>query len=125
MVTERLNLKLARILRFAPKVAQPFMPVLPTCTLGTRRLNLAQYEFIVRMAPRVVNTPDLIRLTRIIETDASSGISVDGEELKVELAKLAMPTACQVFDLLRMLFPDEPVELPNERNGFTAIPPVL
>jgi hypothetical protein len=122
---ERLNLKLGRLFQNAPGSAQLFLPVIPLQPATTQRLNAAQFEFIVRMCPKVVNPLDVIRLTRIVENDPAAGVTVEDGEMKVELAQLAMPTACQVFDLLRALFPNEHVEMPTLRKGFTARIPVL
>jgi hypothetical protein len=120
---ERLNLKFSQLFQSAPN--QTSFPVVPIPRAVTQRLNPAQYEFIVKMCPRVTNPIDLIQLTRIIESDPAQGVLVQNGEMKVELAQLAMPTACRIFDFLRMIFPSEHVELPSLCTGFTARFPEL
>jgi hypothetical protein len=123
--TERLNLKLGHLLQHAPRAAAAHFPVLQVAPPETARLNAAQYDFIVRVCPRVTAPLDLLRLSRIVDADASAGTSVADGEMRVDLAQLAVPTACAVFDLLRHLFPGEPVEPPARERGFTARCPEL
>jgi hypothetical protein len=123
--TERLNLKLARLMQHAPRLAAQHFPVLQGPPPDTKRLNAAQYDFVMRMCPRISSPLDMLRLSRILETDPSAGVTMADSEIRVDLAQLAMPTACEIFDLLRHLFPDEAVELPTLEAGFTARIPVL
>jgi hypothetical protein len=122
---ERLNLKFGRLFQTAPPPAQMHFPVIPAEPTVTRSLNAAQFEFIVRMCPKVVKPLDVMRLAGILENDPAAGVTGEDGEMKVELAQLAIPTVCQIFDLFKVLFPGERVEMPTLCKGLAAKIPEL
>lgn len=119
----RLQLKLENLLRNAPPPAQPYMPYPPQVKSTTMWVNKPQVVFLKEMLPRVHNPLDLLKLTTILESGTIFDLVEEDGTLRVSDTRLNQRTACQVFDFLQNIFPEESPGGPKPEDGRTARPP--
>ena len=116
--------KLECLLHEAPPVVQPYLPLLTPVASTTGWVNKPQFEFVKKVLPKVKNPVDLFKLKTIVESGTYIDL-VEDSILTITDRKLNQATACKLFDTLREMFPNEPVELPSPETGATAARPKL
>jgi hypothetical protein len=120
----RLRLRIERLLQSSPPITASLFPYPPPLERLTHRLNQPQYDFIAKLAPKVVSPVHFAIIQRIIQSD-SEEYTLENGELKLNLNNLTQESACRLFDFFMKVFPNEPVERPTIANGFTACCPKL